>query len=136
MPRGLPTPLVQALVVCKQIYEDTRTGQFLLIAPFNGLVMSAFPATLHCSLYANVSGAHGHYELDLQLRNSNDDIVWDWRLPRGLEHDDPLTPQKLVIYDLVMQLPSAGRYEFFMLANGAMMAQQSLWFQLSKGGED
>ena len=97
--------------------------------------MPAFPATLHCCIYANVSGAHGRYDVVVQLRDSNDDIVWDWRILRALDHDDPLTPHKLGLYDLVIPLPTAGRYELVVLANGATMAQQSLWFQLPKDGK-
>jgi len=35
MPGRMPTPLAQAFVICRQIYEDTRTHEFILIGPLN-----------------------------------------------------------------------------------------------------
>ena len=44
VPRKPPLPLAQAFLVCRAIYEDQRTGEFVLVGPFNGISLNFFPA--------------------------------------------------------------------------------------------
>jgi hypothetical protein len=128
MPRGMPCPLAQAFVVCRQIYEDARTGEFILIGPLNHLPMPRSPFTIRLSLYVHLSGGHGLYQMAVHLRDSSDVIPWRWDLPKPLDLPDPLQQLQLGLYDLAIEIPKPGRYDLLLLANGEQMAQQSMLF--------
>jgi hypothetical protein len=70
------------------------------------------------SVYAHITGGHGEYELDFLLRNAANDTVWSWSPQSPLQHEDPLMPQQVAFHDLLLKVPSPGRYEVALLANG------------------
>jgi hypothetical protein len=57
--RRLTPPRAQSFVVCREITEDCRSHQFVLIAPFGALAGPAFPATFRMSIYAYLTCGHG-----------------------------------------------------------------------------
>ncbi len=128
MSRRVPTPLAQAFVVCRQIYEDTRTHEFILIGPLNEVKLPEYPSNIQLSLYVHLSGGHGEYQMALHLRDSDGGIPWRWDLPYPQELSDPLIMRKLAFYDFVLPIASPGKYELALMANGEQVAQQSILF--------
>jgi len=83
-------------------------------------------------VYVHLTGGHGRYQLTLGLRDSQDEIVWQWNPPEALEHDDPLVPHQVTFSDLMIQIPDRGKYILALLADGQEFAQQSIWFGVSE----
>ena len=74
---------------------------------------------------------HGEYTLDFLLRNAANDTVWSWSPQTPLQHEDPLMPQQLAFHDLVLEVPSPGRYELAMLVGGEEIGRQPIWIGLT-----
>jgi hypothetical protein len=124
--RMAPLPIAQAFVVCRDIIEDCRSHDFVLIAPFSALHVSAFPASSRMSIYAHLTCGHGAYAIALQLRNGDDQTVWAWDCPQPIRLEDPLAQHRFTLYDAVMTFPEPGRYDLVMLTNGAELARHAL----------
>jgi hypothetical protein len=126
MPGRLPPPRAQSFVVCRAIYEDRRTGECLLIGPFGGIALHFFPAGFRFSLYADICGGHGPFELALELRDQDLATVWNWRWPQPFHHANPLEPRHVILHDVVVEFPRPGRYDLVLLANGEDITQHTL----------
>src|SRR5262249_51893449 len=127
-PRRLPLPMATSFVVCKDIYRDQRTGTTILVRPTSHVPLAKFPADVRVSVYAHLPGGHGRYQLTLCLRDSADEVVWQWSPAEPLLHDNPLFPHEVTFHDLVLTVPKLGKYSLALLADGAEFAQQGLWF--------
>jgi hypothetical protein len=126
MPGKLPPPVAQAFVCCRVIYEDRRTREVILVGPFGGLTLSFFPAGYRLSLYADLCGGHGAYELAPEPRDEELETVWGWRWPELICHGNPLEPHHVILHDLVLSFPRPGRYDLVLLANGEDVAHLGL----------
>jgi hypothetical protein len=124
----LPAPQAQAFVICREIWHNDRSNEFLLASPLSHIPIDTFPAVVTVSVYAHITGGHGEYELDFLLRNSSNDTVWSWIPQSPLQHEDPLMPQQVAFHDLVLEVPSPGRYELALLANGDEIGRQPMIF--------
>ena len=125
--RRLPLPQAQAFVICREIWHNDRSNEFLLASPLSHIPIDTFPALVTVSVYAHITGGHGEYELDFLLRNAANDTVWSWGPQSPLQHEDPLMPQQVAFHDLVLEVPSPGRYELALLANGEEIGRQPIW---------
>ena len=123
---SLPAPQAQAFVVCREIWSNPRTGEFMLAGPVSHVPIPQFPASVRVSVYAHVTGGHGTYPMEFQLRDAAGDAVWSWQPADPLIHPDPLTPQQLAFQELMIKVPGAGRYDLLLLAGGEEMARQPL----------
>jgi hypothetical protein len=54
--RKPPQPLAQSFLVCREIFQDRQTGEYILLAPLAGAAFGAFPAAFRLSLYIKLSG--------------------------------------------------------------------------------
>src|SRR5262245_52854388 len=66
---GKPLPVAQAYILCQTIYEDRRTGDFVLVGPFGGIRFERFPGAYRFSLYTQLTNGHGAYQMGLRLRD-------------------------------------------------------------------
>lgn len=129
--RPLPAPQAQAFVVCREIWENHRTNDVMLVGPRSHLQLPEFPANVQLSVYAHVTGGHGSYAMEFVLRGADGEAAWRW-VPDGLlVHPDPLTPQQLLFHDLAVHVPQPGRYELALLAGGEEIGRQPLWISLA-----
>jgi hypothetical protein len=121
-----PSPIAQAFVVCREIIEDCRSHDFVLIAPFGAVAAPTFPAAFRMSVYAYLTCGHGVYALALQLRDSEDQVQWAWGTPQPIRLENPLMREQFTLYDAVLPFPEPGRYDLVLLANGAELARHAL----------
>ena len=56
-----PQPYVQAFVVCREIFEDHHSGDYLLFAPRRRFQLSEFPGSIEFAVYAHLTELHGKY---------------------------------------------------------------------------
>jgi hypothetical protein len=134
MPGKLPSPRVQSFVVCEAIYEDRRTQKCILVGPFGGLALNFFPAGFRLSLYADLCGGHGTYQLALESRDEDLEAVWKWQWPEPTRYEDPLYPRHVILHDAVLEFPRPGRYDLVLLANGEDVSHHGLEVVLRPAG--
>jgi hypothetical protein len=128
IPRKLPLPRVQLFVACNEIFHDQRTGQAILVGPFNHVPLKQFPAHVRLSFFAELLGVHGHYQPRLVLRDDADEVVSGWSGANPIDYDNPLFPHQVTFFDLKMAVPRVGRHSLAYLLNGEEVAQRGLWF--------
>jgi hypothetical protein len=127
MPMQPPQPLVQALVVCREIWELANSGEVVLIGPWSRATCASFPAMISASIYAHLSDVRGRYEIGLQLIDGEGEPVWVWPHHTVVEEHDPLMPHRVLLRQIGVEFPHSGRFHLVMQANGVGLAQHALW---------
>ncbi len=122
-----PEPYVQAFVVCREIFEDHHTGEYLLFAPRSAFRVSAFPGSIKFAVYAHLTELHGKYRLELRLEDSQGDLLWAVRADPPVKHDDPLMPHRFAFRDLKVQVSTPGRYDLILVSEDVEIARHPLW---------
>jgi hypothetical protein len=124
--RKPPQPLAQSFLPCREILQDRLTGEYVLIGPFTGLKLPAFPAAVRLSLYIKLTGGHGTYRMTLQLRDQEGTAVAECPGAEPVHCADPLAPRQICWRDLVLQFPRPGRYDLILLANDEDLTHHAL----------
>jgi len=121
----LPTPSVQAVLVCVQVIEDSQTKKKSLIGIFTHLQAASFPFQHNqMGLYFCLTDAEGTYHFDIDLAYINtEQLVCRATLPNIVIAD------RLQISDFGINIPSLmfpapGRYEFRLRMEGHLIAQK------------
>ncbi len=121
----MPTPTVQAFLVCDTVIEDSLTKKKSLIGIFTHLQSLTFPFQHHqLGLYFCMTDAEGTYHFDIDLMYVNtDQLICRASLPNIVIGD------RLQISDFGINIPALlfpvpGRYEFRLRMDGHMVAQK------------
>jgi len=122
-----PQPYVQAFVICREIFEDHHTGDYLLFAPRSAFKLAKFPGSVAFAVYAHLTELHGKYVLELRLEDSEGDTLWAVRADPPIKHDDPLMPHRFAFRDLSVRFSTPGRYDLLLLSEDMEIARQALW---------
>jgi len=122
-----PLPLLKAFLVCDQVIQDSQSGKKSLIGVFHELKASRFPA-VHPALwiYANLTDAHGSYTFEIRLLDVSRNEVLGRGAPPPIEIPGPLQVTELSAQLRNVQLPTAGTYEFQLLANEQLIATKAI----------
>jgi hypothetical protein len=126
MAGNLPLPLVQSFLVCRDIFQDRQTGEYLLLGPCTGMTLPGFPVAVNVALYIKLTGGHGTYHLEVQLRDHEGGLVGSCPDKEPLHLTDPLASFQISWRQLALQFPRPGRYDLILLANGEDLAHHAL----------
>lgn len=110
-------PLAQSFVLCREIIENAKNGEFILVGPLKRLRLPAIPFHARFSIYAHLTNGHGKYQVGIELRNPEGERIWDWIAPKPLDMSDPLLPHEFTLYDAVMEFHEFGRHEMVLSIN-------------------
>jgi hypothetical protein len=127
VPSQPPQPLVQAFVVCREMFESPRSGELVLVTPFSRITMPVFPAAASLSVYAHLTDARGRNDVSLKLEDAEGNEVWQWEGHARVEEADPLMPHRIALYDVLVGFSGPGRYDLVMTANSTDLAHHALW---------
>jgi hypothetical protein len=122
-----PQPFTQAFVVCREIFEDNHSGDYILFAPRSAFRLAQFPGSIRFAVYAHLTELQGKYILELRLEDSHGDILWDVRADPPVKHDDPLMPHRFAFRDLSIKIAAPGRYDLLLITAGTEIARHPLW---------
>jgi hypothetical protein len=94
---------------------------------FHDLGATQFPA-LHPSLwlYANLTDAHGRYELELRFMDVERNTMLGGAKPPPIDIADPRQTAELSAQLRNLTLPGPGTYEFQLIANGDLLATKAI----------
>jgi hypothetical protein len=124
MANSLPPPVCRAFLVCQQVVDDQKLGETVLVGLPRFHRHHRYPTARMFGFFARLAEARGTYEVEVQLRNEDGDIVWRDGPPTPWKLDDPLT-----LYDLKLNMnvvfPETGEYEFVLALNGEEIARQA-----------
>ena len=124
---GTPLPICKAFLVCDQVIQDAQTGKKSLIGVFHELRAQRFPA-VHPALwvYANLTDARGRYEFQIRLMDVAQSSILGKGAPPPIDIEGPLQTTELSAQLRNVTLPSAGTYEFQLVANGELIATKAI----------
>jgi hypothetical protein len=132
-----PQPYVQAFVVCREIFEDHHTGEYLLFAPRSAFRLAEFPGLIRFAVYAHLTELQGKYRLELQFEDSQGETLWAVRADPPVKHEDPLMPHRFAFRDLKVRVAAQGRYDLVLVSEEIEIARHPLWVLLEEpSGEE
>jgi hypothetical protein len=129
-------PVVKAFLVCDYVIHESGTNKKSCIGIFHNIRAGQFPCRHgQLSIYANIAEAEGKYVFELLLVNLKDGKILGSGQTPELE-----VPHRLHTAELAFQLhnivfPSAGKYEFRLIANGDLIAQKVIEIESGPEGE-
>jgi hypothetical protein len=119
----LPSPECAAFLICREILDDKKFGDVVLVGQPRSYQAQFFPAAVPAGFFIRLTEARGEYIIDVQLRDEEGEIVWRDR--KATPHN---LPDPLQLYDLKFHLcpvfPKPGPYEFVVTVNGKDVARQ------------
>ncbi len=125
-----PVPISKAFLICRQVLDDPKTGEPVLVGLPQGVIANSFPSGQPLGVFARWTSAHGDYRVEVQLQTAEGAVVWRDGPPEPWPMRDPLR-----IYDLKLNLipvfPAAGMYDIVLLANEEEVARQFFQAQLA-----
>jgi hypothetical protein len=113
-----PLPVLKNFLLCREILQDKRTNQHIIISPLSSLSSSTFPTVARLMAFVQMTSMHGTYAFTFQLQNKEDQVLWEDNIDAPFETSDPLALNTLTFYALAPYLPRAGNYDVVFLANG------------------
>jgi hypothetical protein len=116
MERKLALPAVQTSLICREIFQDKRTGEHILIGPGHEFVSPHFPATAELNVFVQVSSCHGSYRPELRLQDLEGRVAWSQALDPPFNAPDPLKIHTLTFH-MRLPIPQPCKYEVVLLAN-------------------
>jgi hypothetical protein len=112
----MASPVLQALLLCDQVYTDRFTGKRILAGVFDKLQSDTFPAKLERSTFAFISIREVQGEVPLALRFHSLEHGTDWiDIGFTLTNHNPLHSVELVIEIPQFPMPFPGKYLFQLL---------------------
>lgn len=117
------TPVVRALLLCREIHQDARSGEYILIGPRVDFLSHQYPCIATVSAFAQLTSTHGSYMPSLQLRDAEDQVIWREEMNLPLECHDPLRVWTIALHNMGMWVPRPGQYEVALLFNGEVAAR-------------
>jgi hypothetical protein len=136
MKKSPPQPAAQAFVVCREIFEDNHSGEYILFGPRSAFRLPKLPGSIRFAAYAHLTELHGQYVLELRLEDSRGEILWDVRAEPPIKHDDPLMPHRFAFRDLSIRIEAAGRYDLLLMTEGMEIARHVLWVMADESPDE
>jgi hypothetical protein len=91
-----------------------------------GINSIRYPIQVPAGVYAQLTNAHGEYQIGLELRDSQDAMVWRWPGFIPINEPNPLRPARLLIGNLAVPIPRIGRYDSVLTANGEPVGRYAI----------
>jgi hypothetical protein len=121
-----PTPVCKCFLLCRQIFIDPERQEYTLVSPVHQVFSARYPLVADLSVFARWANSHGAYEVGVQLRSIDGEVVWQRTLERPFEARDPLQVWILSLTHFSFVIPEPGKYEVVLLADGQEVASDVL----------
>ncbi len=118
MSRMSEKPESLAFALCRQVVEDCRTHDIVLISPTVLHLAFEYPSVANLAVFALWTNAHGAYLPEVQLRDLAGAVIWRQTYSPPMEVTDPLDIRVLTIPSCRLAFPNPGKYEVVLMANG------------------
>jgi len=132
---GKPTPVCKCFVLCRKLFVDPVRQDYSIGSPVHQVFSPRYPVTEQFAVFARWSNAHGSYEVEVQLRSLDGDVLCSVKMEAPFEAHDPLQVWIVPLYDIPITLPEPGKYEVALLASGIEVASDTLLAHRVRAGE-
>jgi hypothetical protein len=116
-----------SFLLCRQILEDPRIGECILVAPT--LVFRAFeyPAVATFAAYTQWTSARGSYRMQIRLQTLEGQPLHRHTYLDPVEIPNPLDVRAIALHDCRLVFPAPGKYEVALLANDDVLTKAVFW---------
>jgi hypothetical protein len=121
-----PLPFVKSLLVCREVVQDSASGDYVLVAPLCDVRTNQLPCTVQVGVYTEMTSGHGGYRPSLQLRDMEEQVVWAQDYAQPFEAK-PLRLTCVAFRRVVLSFPRLGKYDLVLLVNAEEVARHPLW---------
>jgi hypothetical protein len=133
MDRG-PVPEVKSFLICREVFQDVISGEYIVVGPLVNVVAPHFPWTAPLCFLAELTSSHGSYTPTLQLHDLEGNVVWGQELQPPLQAADPLKFHLVSFRQMGVRIPAPGKYDVVLLLNGREVARHVLLAALARPG--
>src|SRR5262245_5036553 len=113
-----PIPVCKCFVLCRGLFVDLACQDYPIVSPVHQVFAPRYPLQEDFSVFARWTNANGSYEIEVQLRNLEGDVLCSCKSEAPFEARDPLQIWMIPLHHIPFQIPEPGKYEVAMLANG------------------
>jgi hypothetical protein len=119
-PLSKVVPVLVAALACDGAVADSATGKKTLVGIFDRVIVPTFPTQQPMALYMKLTDAEGSYKIEVRYvaTNSGQELA---KAAGQLELASRLGSFDFFIPLPPVQIPSEGRYEFQVWANGVYL---------------
>lgn len=121
-----PVPVCKCFVLCRQVFVDPVRQDYSVVSPVHQIFPARYPAEEQLAVFARWANAHGSYEVEVQLRSLESDVLDSCRMEEPFEAQDPLQVWILPLFRIPLRVPRPGKYEVVLLASGTEVASDTL----------
>jgi hypothetical protein len=130
MRRKPPTPVSRAFLICREIWQDQRTKDTMLLGFVRHVQATRYPFSVQLEVFTRWTSAHGKYQVTLQLQDLAGNVVSQTVLPAEFDMPDPLHAFDLILGHCQLEFPEPGKYDVVMLANDEEIARDAFYAYL------
>jgi len=70
-----PTPVCKCFVLCRGLFVHPARQDYTIVSPVHQVFAQRYPLQEDFSVFARWTNAHGSYEIELQLRSLEGDVL-------------------------------------------------------------
>jgi hypothetical protein len=133
MDRG-PTPEVKAFLICREVFQDAFSGEYIIVGPLVTVTAPHFPWIAPLCFLMELTCAHGSYTPTLQLHDLEGNVVWGQEMHSPMNASDPLKFHLVSFRQMGVRIPAPGKYDVVLLLNGREVARHVLLAALAHTG--
>ena len=113
-------PIVNAMLLCEHVHQDTASGKSTLLGVFDELRVSRPAADLDAfAVYLSLTNMRGRYSIDLRwLHGDTEDELARISETEPFDVADPLSRLEIVVLGNLLPIPEPGRYVLRLSING------------------
>ncbi|MHC4939046.1 MAG: DUF6941 family protein [Planctomycetota bacterium] len=117
-------PVVRAILLADEVYQDLQTGKFVIAGTFDQIVVPEFPGEHPSSaLYVNLGDFHGSHELSVRLIRLDDGFEVGRSPVLQIEQDDRDRHEEFRLPLPPMQFDTEGPYALEVLWDHSLLGE-------------
>jgi hypothetical protein len=124
-----PLPIVRTFLVCREIFRDDSTGEYIILGPTAGFNVPQFPARISLSIYGHLTEVRGEVFPEFRVEDADGEITWSYRIPEPIPHESPLQ-QHRIRFRSTIDFPRPGLYDLLLLVHRREIARYPLRLEL------
>ena len=119
-------PVARGLFLCERIVVEEGTRYVTLVSIFDERTIADFPTDpIACAIYASLVSGRGIIPMTLRVSRL-DDMAEIYEKSFSLEFVDPMIEIRFMFQFQGLVFPTAGRYEYLLLADASPVASTVL----------
>jgi hypothetical protein len=130
-------PVVRAILLADQVYQDQQTGKFVIAGTFDQIFVPEFPGThASTSLYINLGDFHGTHQLIVRLVRLEDGFEMGNSGGVEIQQDDRARHAEFHVRLPPMEFDRAGPYAIEVVWDGNLLGECRIQVAEAKPGDE